>query len=439
MRIACVDESAASRVALQKYFDDVYDQCRNEIGHLKLVHYYPCSKSQAMINGAPSLFAIGPGYSTEYAYLTCKELRRAHPETPILVLVDAQDFSLRTLKRFEKVCDEVLSCNEAPIRIVHKISSYEGREEHNAHGALIAVSGAKGGVGTTSMVSALAHAAQSMGRSSIVIDLSAQHVFSQYMRTSRWQSPDFTAALVDDLPLDKDVIERCISHAPNGVHLLLPPSGSAEVRELWLRNPETFELSLSVIETLKELYEVVIVDCAGVEGVLPFAITCRADTRLLVTSNEPASVHLLNTQFSMLSEMPGHGKVQIVLNDIRDSGLDRDDIVDLLFHNEFFDEESTTLSHIPYCKQGTHWIGSGNTFYTETTTAHQTLLEQVLCLAIDQEYETETNQQNFLALAWNTLGSLTKKRKELQTRRLLPWFDSAEDTNEQEPAISLMK
>jgi MinD-like ATPase involved in chromosome partitioning or flagellar assembly len=425
MRIVCVDASAADRVALQRHFDTVYEACREYLGHLNLADTVPASKEELLVSSAPELIAVGSAYSIELSFSTCRDLREAFPQTPIIVFLKAEAYSLRTMRRLERVSNEIFSVDEDPIRVAHKLISISRETAGKPSGRLITVSGVKGGVGATSVVSGIAHAAEALGKSSVVIDLSESASFSHYMAASRWQSSDFAAAIVDGISPDRSLIEKCITTAPNGINLFLPPSGGTDVRELWLRSSDRFEITLSAVEILQEMFDLVIVDMAGAEGVLHFALQCRAQGKLLVTSNDPASVHLLTTKLSKLVEIPGDGTVSVLINTLVEKGLTREDVLDFLYYNEQFSDEMATLAPIPFDERARNWIGTGNSFYTESPIEIQRLLESTARELLGEiDYSEREQQDSVLVLLRKKLKSLSGasaiRKKISPPPRLLP-------------------
>jgi cellulose biosynthesis protein BcsQ len=429
MKIACIDKTAADRIALQHKIESSYESSRNILGHINLAQIYPVSKDELILSSSPEVIAVGPNFTIEEAYSVCREIKTAFPETPLLLFLNSNLYSLRSLRRFRPVCTETFTVDENPTRLVHTLTVLDTDSLKNKSGKLIVVSGVKGGVGTTTLVSGLLHSAEASGKSAIAIDLSQNGALIQYMAAPRWQSPDYAALLTENLTPDETLVKRCITVAPNGINLLLPPAGGSDIREAWLREPQKFEISLSVVEILKDLYDLVIVDCANAEGVLFFALSARANTRLLVSSNDPASVHLLNSQLSLLAEIPGDSQIQIALNQIDPSGLTREDILDFLYINEHFQKSMVALPTIAYDNKGRNWIGTGNTFYTESNTATQKTLEQTLNLLslTREELEKKLKHPESIFTALKKIPKTqNKKRQRLQAKILaLPNIERA--------------
>ncbi|HQH26879.1 MAG TPA: hypothetical protein PLP17_05730, partial [Oligoflexia bacterium] len=229
--------------------------------------------------------------------------------------------------------------------------------------------------------------AQAIGKNSTVLDLSPSSAFAHYMAFPKWQSPDYAAVLVDNITPDEVLVERCMATAPNGITVLLAPAGGNEIREIWLRDPSRFEITLAIVDHLLELFDVVLVDQAGAEGVLPFALNCRADCRLLIAGNDAASVHLLSAAHTQMLALPGSGCVRVLQNNVHEFGLTTDDFLDFLYLGEHFEESMMLSPSVPYESKGRHWIGTGNTFYTESGSSVQEILERSLRRMINEGTE----------------------------------------------------
>lgn len=376
-RIACVDKTIAHRVELKNTLESAYAACRKTIGYVEVGKIVLCSKEELLINAGPDVCVIGSGFGTEEVYGLCKTLKTSHPNTSIIVLVSPDNFTLRYLRRLEKLVYVALRVDDEPVRLVHAIESLQTNKVGKATGKLITVNGVKGGVGSTSIVSGLVHAAQACGRDAVVIDLSQLSSFAFYIGAPAWHSPDYRLMLVETGNPDRNMVERLIVTAPNGISILPAPSGGAAIREIWLRDASRFEITLSIIEHLKDLFDVVIVDVANTEGVLPFALQINAFSRLLVSSHDPASVHLLKSAGSLLLENPGDGMTVMVINHTTKHGLAMEDIADFVLGDSVIADKINLVGPVPYDAHAGMWIGTGNTFYTEAKRPTQEFLESL--------------------------------------------------------------
>jgi len=427
VKIACVDKTASDRLQLQKFVDDAYEECRSAIGHLALPQSIPCTKEDLLFGSRPDAAILGAGWSLEESYLCCRDVRQHFPELPLYVILSPANFSLRALRRFENVCSEVLTQDEPPVRFVHRLLSHENQNERK-RGKLLFVQGVKGGVGATSIACGLAHAAQTAGHDAVIVDLSPESAVAHYLTAERWQSADYASLVVDQLAPDLHLVNKLLTRAPNGLSLLLPPSGGTEVRELWLRDPKRFELTLHVIELLKEQFDVVIVDAARTEGILPFALLARADARLLVTSNEAAAVHLLTQSIHQLAELPGQKLSRVLINLSLERGLKKADILAFLPPIETLPAGFCDLPPLALDTAARHWIGSGNTIYTEGSRTTQATLEEVFNSLMIAPAATSLAASSTTAFSprakeprlslWRGFGKLKSTAKVLESTKL---------------------
>ncbi len=364
MRIACVDKTATDRLKLEETLGAGFRECRKTIGHLLVAKFYPSSREEALINTPPDVLIVGPAFDKEEAFSFVREWKGLHPEIPVFIFVSEENYSIKVLKRFEPYVREVFCTADKASRFVYSITNISELDKKKIKGKLVTVQGVKGGVGVTSMVGGLAHAYQELGKSIVVVDLSKRGVFSQFMLSDKWQSSEFSEILSQKIIPDADKVERLLIQLKNGIQVLPPPSGAGEVREAYVRNTEVLEIPLFIIDRLLELYDVVLVDTAGTEGIFPFALMCRSDCRVILSGNDAGSVHLLG---SMISDMQsiGAGRSLVVVNHLIQNGLNLEDVLDFVAWIPFFEESMLFPEEIPYDVRAALWIGTGNTIYTE--------------------------------------------------------------------------
>lgn len=427
VRIACVDHDRVSQQELKQFLEVLYSSCHHSIGHLLLPTFYTASKEEVEINYRPDAVIVGWKVGVESAYRVCKSIRAAHPEVPVFVFFEDTDFSLRNLSRFQAITtDQFKKIGDDPHRIVHRLSTQCTVTLSQPRGKLVTVCGVKGGVGATSVVSGLAHASDVIAKKSVVLDLSPSSIFAFYAGADRLHSMDYKSALMHRVTPDAELVTKCIVQAPNGINILLPPAeGSvgrndgSQIRELWIRDPERFEFTLQMVEILQEMFDAVWIDIGGAEGVLSYAIQSRADRRLIVSSNDPASVHLLSRLCSALNGSPAQGQPKILLNTLATKGLSPRDIKEFLSFSEHFDAEMASLPALCFDQKAQRWIGTGNSFYTEGSKAIQRTLEQICSqLIVGDAIRTESGKAN--RKRWQ---SLLQRRVESARRLSVPALD----------------
>ncbi|MEU3463743.1 AAA family ATPase [Streptomyces sp. NPDC006733] len=151
-----------------------------------------------------------------------------------------------------------------------------------AGGTLVAVAGAKGGVGTTVTAIQLALAAHAAGRSTALVDLDLQGGdIASYLDVQFRRS---MADLADIADISSRVLHDAMYLHESGPALLLAP-GEGE------RGEDVTDRSVRlVLHALRQRYEVVVVDC-GTQLTTANAVAVEtADTALLVTTPDVVAV-----------------------------------------------------------------------------------------------------------------------------------------------------
>ena len=382
MKVVCIDKDINIRTELKILVQSAFDCIADNLSYPQ-VNIFSTPVEELLVNSAPDVLCFYAKDKIDDVLLLCKELESVHPAVPKVIFLHETLYNLKNLNRIENNY-EVLSAEEKNITVVHKLCSIAKKSQQVVTGALINVLGAKGGVGASTLVASLAHAFSAYGKRAVIVDLSATSSLLHYLGAEKCNSPEYTILLKDDVFPDYAIFELILTTTPCGVSVLLPPFGGTDVRELWLRDTKRFEISLSLIETLRKRFDVVIIDNSRSEGILPFALQSRANMNLLVSSSEPASIYHLNQKLSVLLEGPGNFKTGIVINNVSRPELGKRDILDFLYVNSHFNEDFFDYPDVPYDTGGKRWIGSGNTFYSECGAKARGALDTVAYLLLER-------------------------------------------------------
>ncbi|WP_171163955.1 CpaE family protein [Streptomyces sp. I05A-00742] len=151
-----------------------------------------------------------------------------------------------------------------------------------AEGRLVAVVGAKGGVGTTVIAVQLALAARAAGRETALVDMDLQSGdVASYLDVQFRRSIADLAGISDISPR---VLQDAVFPHPTGLGLLLAPAEGE-------RGEETGDLaSRQITGALRRRYPLVVVDCGTQITAAGAAVIETADLALLVTTPDVVSV-----------------------------------------------------------------------------------------------------------------------------------------------------
>ncbi|MDR2338472.1 MAG: AAA family ATPase [Deltaproteobacteria bacterium] len=412
MKIVCIDKNIDYRTELKILLQSAFDSALDSLSQPQ-VDIYSLPLEELLVNSTPDVLCFYAKDKIDATLLLYKELNSVYPDIPKAVFLNEDLYNLKNLNKFESYACETFSASDKAVTIVHKLFALSKKISVTTTGALINVLGAKGGVGVSTITASLAHAFSAYGKRAIIVDLSPTGSLLHYIGSDKSNSLEYTTLLKENTLPDHIALEHLLVTAPNGITGLLSPLGGTDVRELWLRDTQRFEITLALIETLKKRFDMVLIDSNNSEGILNFALQSRANINLLITSTDPASIHQLNQTLSNLFESPGEFEVKVLINNINKSDLNKEDVLDFLWANPNYHEEIFSYPEIPFDLKGTKWIGSGNTFYTECNSKTRSCLELIaysLLVNCGLVHEpTEDLAQSAKTLLKNTLLPSNKK------------------------------
>ncbi|MCC6952516.1 MAG: ParA family protein, partial [Deltaproteobacteria bacterium] len=368
--------------------DAIIEECRDTVGHVRLAETYPCAVEDLMLGMAPACVAFGPGMQIGEIIDGALRLQTEHPQTGCFVFLESRAMTIDALCSLQSVTSDIFSFDDPPARLVHALLSLARSVRGDGHRNLITVSGAKGGVGTTTLACAIAHALDLQEHRSVLVDLSATSFIARALLSPHLSSQELGGALADDSPLDAAVIRSAISTAPCGLDHLLPPAGGAHIRESWIRDTQRFERTLTAIELLQELYDAVVIDIAGCEGIVPFALQSRADIRISVCTGDPAAVHVHGVERARFGSMEGEGVTVFIPTS---HGISTSDF-ERFVANSLDSGEAQSIVSLPRDNAGATWIGSGDTFYGRSSRASRRVIDQLAEVATRSREPSDVDQ-----------------------------------------------
>ncbi|MFD9904981.1 CpaE family protein [Streptomyces sp. NPDC059063] len=149
-------------------------------------------------------------------------------------------------------------------------------------GQVIAVTGAKGGVGTTLTAVHLALATQASGRSAALLDLDLQSGdVASYLDVQFRRSVADLASISDITPR---VVQDAVYAHETGVGLLLAPSEGERAEEI------TDRVARQTVNALRGRYDVVVVDCGTYVTTASATVVEMADQALLLVTPDVVAV-----------------------------------------------------------------------------------------------------------------------------------------------------
>lgn len=162
------------------------------------------------------------------------------------------------------------------------------------HGRLVALIGAKGGVGTSTVVANVASALRARAASVLAIELrGTMGSLPELLDTA--PGPDFGALLaVDAAGIDFQKVEAALTTNRAGVRLLAAPASPAQFGDI---PPDT---ARAVCEAAVRMADVVLVDLPGGASAATREVLLAADLVAVVTDRDPLSLSAARSLVSLL-------------------------------------------------------------------------------------------------------------------------------------------
>ena len=272
------------------------------------------------------------------------EIAEANAESSTIVLLDGADMELmrRLMRAGARDClmrpvsgDDLLSA----VRHVHQTTSKQRdmaapqpTESSRSRGDVIAVYSPQGGAGKSMLSANLAVSlAKALGEGGkpprvALVDLNLQFGDIDLMLNLSPQNTIAGLAQKGHGGIDAELLEQYLTvHPESGLKVLVAPSTPQYAESITVYTVE------QVIETLRENYDIIIVDTPSQLQDTTLAVLDASKTILLLTSLDLLALHKTRTALEMLRQLYPPEKIQPVLNRANsDVGISLADVENVL-------------------------------------------------------------------------------------------------------------
>ena len=177
------------------------------------------------------------------------------------------------------------------------------------HGTVLALLGAKGGVGTTTIAVHLsAYLAQECAKKVLLIDNQAQYGHVCIYLGIDGALFHFQEVVRNVYRLDSELLRGYIAKHPSGVDVLSSPDVGEAARVM---HPEDVRETL---EFLRSEYDFIVVDCAGRLDDISRAVVDSAEQAYVVATPEISALRDLSRYVDELAKQADEKKVKVVIN-----------------------------------------------------------------------------------------------------------------------------
>ncbi|HEX9997924.1 MAG TPA: response regulator [Abditibacterium sp.] len=250
------------------------------------------------------------------------------PETAVIVLIEGADMDLmrRLMRAGARDClmrplsqEDLLSAINSVYASTSKqrdaASAQPTFEPTKARGDIIAVYSPQGGAGksmlSANLAVAMAKAAGDGGKPPRIalVDLNLQFGDIDLMLNLSPQNTIAGLAQKGHGGIDAELLEQYLTlHPDSGLRILVAPSTPQYAESITVYTVE------QVVETLRENYDIIIVDTPSQLQDTTLAVLDAAKTILLLTSLDLLALHKTRTALEMLRQLYAPEKIQLILN-----------------------------------------------------------------------------------------------------------------------------
>ncbi|WP_152361749.1 AAA family ATPase [Microlunatus speluncae] len=321
----------------------------------------------AVLRHRPSILFVHDQLGPASVVPMIRELTLRHPALAVLVVTSnpsvesyrsAMDADAKGVLDYpfglEEVEHRLASVIEWGATMAQALAGDRAPESRNgsAGGRVIAVAGAKGGLGTTIIATHLAWdvVRQSRGMRVCLVDLDLEKGdVPSYLDVSHRVSVADLAKISEDLTA-RAVADTVVAHS-SGLHLLLAPT---EIRETEVITAAAVR---QIVAQLRRLYQLVIIDTGAAVTATQAAAVESADQTLQVVSADVPALRSARRQVVFWESLGvvNPDNVRVVVNRFRRRGEIQQDTIDMLI----LGERSEVL--IPDLEQGLERAGNSRT------------------------------------------------------------------------------
>lgn len=322
---------------------------------------------------------LGAGLG-EAALQIAKHTKEIAPNIEIIMYVSekfysSEAFRLAHVSRVRKVIPEMASSLDLLQELV-SIHEYFRSCGRTKKGQLIVVMQAKGGIGSTSLIAALAELADEAKNHTLLWDLDIESKdLSRGFNAKGAQSQLVTAWMNGTRDLNRESLRE--SYIPVGrfVSLLPPPHDIATGMDL-IGHPDSIKTIHRVIELARVSQDTIIVDTAGRLSPATGTLLRMADKILILVDDSLLGLSAAHTFLETLLPLVKNNQdaIRIVCAGTK---LSNEEVAQLLGEHVSINEDAWSLPAIPIDNGAANWPGTGNTLYSLGQKQTKKAIEQI--------------------------------------------------------------
>lgn len=361
LHISVIDIDAEQRLRTVRWLED---HLRAGIDGCELfpqVSITPLSVSELKFNRTPDILFIGLGISTG-ALGEILRVCKIIPDLPTVAIVPSKNYPVTSIEYLARIgIAHPLSVEATTAEVIRCLVIITAQLSKKTSSQCLLVEAAKGGVGATTVVAAMAELLCESGKRVLVIDGDGERQsLSRFLNARPFLNQPLQTLLEGGHPVTSEFVEQCcvqIWHDFPMLRCMPPPVIARDAREF---SGEQIRLMISIFEILDEQFDIIIADASGASGVFRRMLYRAADQVAIVTDSDPAAAYSVAFKLQRLcDEMTPQARLTMIENQRSFSLSPGKSLLRQEFERVEKIEAIQWGSRIPYCHAAQCWPGSG--------------------------------------------------------------------------------
>lgn len=373
------------------------------------LNFKPLSYNELRFNKAPDICILGSEL-VEYDKIAITNIKKVLPTTPVIACIESNEADLGMVEQLARLgINDLLGPNSTPSEFLQKILLLNKRVAQKSNSELILVDSGKGGLGVTSIVSALGEKLAEADKKVLLIDLDVEtQDLCRFLQVRPFVNENLSMMLDENRPVVSDFIEQCYFRVWEDLPNLfcMPPIANQNLNFDDLRAYP--RLMLSLLENLDKDFDYIIVDMAGSRGALFDIFYKVADILLVLVGSDPASMYATSQRLKKLKTLcHTQTKIRLIENLKGEKGsygtLLRDDF------SRVANVKPDEWIRIPlnYCKRAKRWPGSSSSMFGQASVPLKNAISK-MCLEL--KLITKEDLSLFESIFLKLAGKLKKNK-----------------------------
>lgn len=316
------------------------------------------------------------------AILLAKQAMAAVPWLHVIMFVSDEMYGGGAFRAAQSVgVRKVFPDSASPVDFLQELVAIHAefrREGRTREGKIIAFAHAKGGVGATSIVAALAEVCSVHNRRAILWDLDVEtRDLSRSLTVNGVEARVVSSWVNGEREVSRESLKEALIPISSDVSVLMPPDRMAESMDL-VCHTDGIMIVQRIIDLARVLFDVVLVDTSGRMGPATGALMRLADAVVIVMDDSVLGITAVDLFLSFVKSLVGDlERIVFLVNSLTGDALSVEQIAAELEPGHHLGPLPWRLDSIPKDLKGGQWPGSGRTMYSMGQKHTRAVLEKV--------------------------------------------------------------